>query len=80
MLAEGRIVVFYRFGALTIVALNQGTPRPIIETVKSKVELKVVIPGRICVYIGSYSQSRYKDDSQARRRRLGRGTVFIKGA
>ena len=55
MLAEGRIVVFYRFGALIIVALNQGTPRPVVETVESKVELKVVIPGRICVYIGSYS-------------------------
>lgn len=50
MLAEGRIVVFYRFGALTIVALNQGTPRPVVETVESKVELKVVILGRICVY------------------------------
>jgi hypothetical protein len=39
MLAEGRIVVFYRFDALTIVALNQGTPRPVVETVESKVEL-----------------------------------------
>ena len=39
MLAESRNVVFYRFGALIIVALNQGTPRPIVEMVESKVEL-----------------------------------------
>jgi hypothetical protein len=39
VLVEGRIIVFYRFDALKIVALNQGTPRPIVEMVESKVEL-----------------------------------------